>query len=529
MSTARLRVFLDGRFRVESRDGADLTPRGAKDCGLIALLLTSQHGERSRTWLQSKLWSDRGPEQAAGSLRQSVTKVRKAFGDVQEVLYSNRQCVGIDLDAVEVVRAPEAEFLEGIDVRDQEFEAWLTAQRMHAPAVSLPPQPMPAQGAVPRCVVLRAGGQTGRPGAAGWMSQIVFDMIARALAETFDVTILQPGGAPSPGPAWRIDIDCAMHAGDGFVVRLAMMDDVTGRHLWSAHRAFSKLGAQIIEHEGVIALVQELCQSYGETLLAELPEAELLARPDALCCLGVQRLFSMEAREIDAADTLFAQAHALRPRGLYLAWRAHVREIQLVERVNADVGALKDESEMLLRRAFEMEPNNSMVLALLAINRLHFVGDVQVALQYARRAVHANYGNAMAWWALSAGHLKLDDPAKSYGCARMAVSLALGTPLEFWTQSQLSGAAMAVRKLSEAQSLLQNVSFARPDFRPPLRYLLALHATNEEWADARAAAERLKVLEPGFSIDQLANDRDYPVSLLHRPYGLKRDRILALL
>ena len=170
-----------------------------------------------------------------------------------------------------------------------------------------------------------------------------------------------------------------------------------------------------------------------------------------------------------------------------------------------------------------------MVLALLAINRLHVAQEVEAAMGYAHRAVKKNFGNPMAWWALSATFLKSDKPVKADIAARMAVDLANGTPLEFWALSQLAGAAMAVRKLDEARSLLKNVSFGRPDFRPPLRYLLTLHATNEEWEDAVAAADRLKVLEPGFSVDQLANDRDYPISLLHQSVGLDKERVRRLI
>ena len=526
-------VFLHGRFRIEGPAGEDLTPRGAKDGALIALLLTSQHGERTRSWLQSKLWSDRGPEQAANSLRQSVAKLRKALGGHSPILHSDRQCVGVDLAQVRVVEDTTLEFLEGIDARDEEFEAWLVVERSKraqdaAPVLSAPPTTAPHPIA-PLTVAVQHGENNDNCTASKWIEQSVSDMIARALGESFDVTILQqPLSVPAAG-TWCINLDIKALAGQEFAVRIALLDGRSQQILWSTFRTLTARNGHITEDEVLIDVVQELTSLFGSKLLESLPEEMIFNRADALCLLGVQSLFSMKSRQIDEADRLFKTAFELNPRGLYLAWRAHVREIRLVERLDADRTVLKEESEALIRRAFEMEPANSMVLALLSINRLHVAGQVEAALQYAVRGVKLNYGNAMAWWALSAAHLKAGNPPKAYGCARKAVTLSQGTPIEFWTQSQLSGAAVAVRKLTEAKAVFQNVTFGTPDFRPPLRYLVALHATNEEWQDAIAAAERLKVLEPGFSLDRLVNDRDYPVSLLHQPFGLDKDRVLSLI
>ena len=529
-----LSIYLHGRFRVEGALGEDLTPRGSKDCALLVLLVTSQHGERTRSWLQSKLWSDRGAEQAANSLRQAVAKLRKALGDYQSILLSNRQCVGIDLKKLKLAEDTHQEFLEGIEVRDEEFESWLAVERSsRSDRPAAPPKAASPYTHPPLTVSIQQGSNEADSTTSKWFKQTVSEMIARSLSENFDVAIMQQPPSilstdPSPG-TWCINLDIRSLSSNNFAVRISLLNAGDSQILWSTFRTLQATNGHITENEVVIDIVHELTTLFGSKLIQSMSEETLFTRADALCLLGVQRLFSMNSRQIDEADTLFKKAHEINPRGLYLAWRAHVREIQLVERVNADRPALKEQSEALVRRAFELEPNNSMVLALLSINRLHVGGQVDAALQYALRGVKLNYGNAMAWWALSAAHLKGDNPAKAYGCARKAVMLSQGTPIEFWTQSQLSGAAVAVRRLSEAKSIFQNVTFGTPDFRPPLRHLIALHATNEEWADAIAAAERLKTLEPGFSIDQLANDRDYPISLLHKPFGLDRERVLSLI
>src|SRR5215475_7457303 len=70
-----------GPFRLLAHDGEDLTPLGRKARALLAILALTPTRRRSRPALQDKLWSDRGPEQGAASLRQTLTEIRKALGE----------------------------------------------------------------------------------------------------------------------------------------------------------------------------------------------------------------------------------------------------------------------------------------------------------------------------------------------------------------------------------------------------------------------------------------------------------------
>lgn len=127
-----------GEFQVLDETGVDRTPRGAKARGLIALLCRTPGHRRPRRWLEGKLWSDRGAEQASGSLRQSLTEVRRALGPLAAHLDSDRDCVALTGVTVDLEEAPELalqvldqgrEFLEGLDVMDPAFALWLTDER----------------------------------------------------------------------------------------------------------------------------------------------------------------------------------------------------------------------------------------------------------------------------------------------------------------------------------------------------------------------------------------------------------------
>ena len=133
-------LFLDlvGPLRLTDRDGLELTPRSRKARGLLALLGTSRGLRRSRAWLQDKLWSDRGQEQGAASLRQCLTEIRSSLGMHITCLKTEAGWVSLDPEQVQVRtdlpdsdRPDGVEFLEGLDIPDPEFEHWVRDQRLH--------------------------------------------------------------------------------------------------------------------------------------------------------------------------------------------------------------------------------------------------------------------------------------------------------------------------------------------------------------------------------------------------------------
>lgn len=142
-------IQMIGEFEVRDEAGQDRTPRGAKARALLALLARTPGHRRPRRWLEARLWSDRGQEQASGSLRQALTEVRKALGPLAERLTSDRDGValaGFGSDLADPVGARQAlargrEFLEGIDVLDPGFNLWLAEERQRVAAELAGPRP----------------------------------------------------------------------------------------------------------------------------------------------------------------------------------------------------------------------------------------------------------------------------------------------------------------------------------------------------------------------------------------------------
>ncbi|MCP9628752.1 hypothetical protein NML43_16790 [Rhodopseudomonas palustris] len=139
--TARSALFtmnLLGPFQLLPRSGERIEISSKKGTAVVAMLAMSRDGERTRGWLQDRLWGTRRHAEAAGSLRRELSNLRKLLnvGDV-ELLVSDRDRVRLRLDLIDVdALDPTAdlrhtgEFLEGLDIPGEAgFRDWLREQR----------------------------------------------------------------------------------------------------------------------------------------------------------------------------------------------------------------------------------------------------------------------------------------------------------------------------------------------------------------------------------------------------------------
>jgi TolB-like protein len=127
-----------GPFRLLDPQGHRVEVTSKKGQALIAMLAIAGGGERTRSWLQDKLWGSRGQEQAQASLRVTLSALKTAFAKAGVTwLHSDHLRVWIDLPQIRVdardfntTDLEAGEFLEGLDIAGEEsFEDWLRDER----------------------------------------------------------------------------------------------------------------------------------------------------------------------------------------------------------------------------------------------------------------------------------------------------------------------------------------------------------------------------------------------------------------
>lgn len=523
--TARIAIHTRGPVRISAPDGEDITPRSTKAQGILLLLATSPHGFRTRAWLQDKLWSDRGPQQASNSLRQDLRQIRKAFGPHADVIGANRQKVWLEPERFRVVDDEEAEFAEGIDVRDPEFETWLTEMRVNAPCIARGRQPDPRGRR--RAIVIEAGtiaGVSSRPR----LVQEFADSVARSLRELFAVAIFRDTAPDERRDAWRVRVSVGRPGREGLLFRLALLGPSGGSEAWTEHCTVVGPESGALMDPEVLRLSNALVEAVGDAILAEGEAHGDADDPDWLCRKAIRALFSMRASRVAEADRLLARAYEIAPRGLFLAWQAQVRTVQRIERHSSDTEALAEEAEELIERALELEPNSSAVLSVVANPSLFLGRDPYRSFLLAERGVTLNAANPMAWFALSSARLYLGETEKSYADAVRGRSLAALYPNRFWWDQQQFGAAMVLGRHGEALQLLRSVRAQNPTFRPAARYQIPLLAQAGRMEEAAHAAEALRTVEPDFSIERMVQDETYPASLIRRSPGLDLTKLQDL-
>lgn len=141
----RYRLNLVGPFSLFNPNGDRINISSQKAVALMALVVVSPGGVRSRRKLEAMLWGTRGAKQAQNSLRRELSNLRKQLyqNDAAELLVSETNRVALAIDKIDVdvfslglgpldARTRYAgDFLEGIDLPDcEEFEDWLREERV---------------------------------------------------------------------------------------------------------------------------------------------------------------------------------------------------------------------------------------------------------------------------------------------------------------------------------------------------------------------------------------------------------------
>ena len=283
-----LRIALIGAFRVLAPDGEDLTPRGRKARALLAILALTPTRRRSRPALQDKLWSDRGPEQGAASLRQTLTEIRQAFGDrYRDCLASDMRGIGLAQDRVTVdidtadlsdlarmVELPQ--LLEDIDVADEEFEDWRRQQRTaFEQRVIASKTAASARQATPEPeFLLRHAGPAARPWvrllppltvtseSGFFLSRLVADRIAQGLVDQWAIDVGDDGKGPQ---GVQLRVEALQISRDAAVTVALFAADGTTR-LWADSATISLEASFVSDAPPLRALINRSVEIAGYCL-----------------------------------------------------------------------------------------------------------------------------------------------------------------------------------------------------------------------------------------------------------------------
>ncbi len=523
-------IRLIGGFQVLDASGRDCTPRGAKSRALLAMLCQTPDRRRARRWLESKLWSDRGAEQASGSLRQALMELRKSLGPAATVVLADRDGVSLSVVETDVETEPDKarealragrDFLEGIDIVDPAFLEWLKGERARLAetlGLTLPtPQAIGAPEEAPPFVV-SLGSMPEGPGR--FAARELALAIAHLVAEFLHVEVFGDEGQPIPaelsstGLTLHID-GLELQGRFHMMVGLALRG--SGQNVWSQRVALTGPEDVAEAHGDIPALVfQAVEAALGQMpRMADQPQASVAVRVNGLIARAIAAMFTYDAARLREADALLAQAAGLIPSGRIDAWRSLVRQIMYIERTEGPRDRLIAEADSFARSALEQANGNPLVLALVSQTRVMVDTNPDAGTVLAREAVRLSPFNAFGHWSAAGAeffHKRYDE---GLAAARRGCEIASRTAIGHWWEALAAVAALNGGYFPAAIAHAEAAFYRAPNFRAAMRHLAYLYLETGQPEKAARVFKALVRAEPDFHDASLLSE-DYPSHSLRK-------------
>ncbi|MFM1959549.1 MAG: hypothetical protein RL588_1066 [Pseudomonadota bacterium] len=535
-----------GAFRLLGTDGARVEVASRKAIGLIALLATGRDGERTRQFLQDKLWGSRESSQAQTSLRRELSNLRKLLADEAEPLLFtegarvrlNLQKIDFDIPvpgAANENDRPEprgiAEFLEGLDLPGEEgFEDWLREQRaliqaqssaweaggVGEPGPALPlhlvdlSQPTPGFEGRPAVAVLRFLNQTGDDTldiSAEGISEDLIDQLSRLRWLPVIARSSSFGPDPATMDAKAVGLNLGARylvegrlraSAPGFTLAVSTIDTENGQVIWSERFRLP----ESLSNESLAPVLGGLT-AVLDARIDHAEQSRAVARPatsrdvNTLIWRGRWHRNRLTRRDSQIARDLFEEALRLEPDNPEVL-------VQTAWAMGWNIWAERISPEQmgtwtrLARRAMQADPEDGRTHAVLGAAEM-FQRNNAPAIRLFRRAIELNPSLPQAHAFLGSALNLAGRPTEALTSLTTSLRLSPSDPFAFHTLGELATAHCLTGKWAEAVDLSEQSLIRRPGYW--LAHLVKVNALvrGGEAKAARDAARDMMDQCPGFS------------------------------
>jgi TolB-like protein len=538
------KLNLIGPFRLLDPQGERIGITSKRAMGLVAMLAMSAEGERSRGWLQEKLWGAREDTQAAGSLRRELSELRRLLNKgASPLLLTERDRVRLDLSRLSVdARAPAGgagptalaaeDFLEGLEIAGEEgFEDWRRERRLalrprmrakgaaaEDPAPSAPANIAPAGVALApeapdswraatiidsdhRPLVVIARFRAGARPEDGAFAEALASELVSALAKSRLIAVrsshpVVPDEPVHPARRWAsLEADYLVEGhlrrmGGDLRILITLASAVNDRAVWSAHYDQSASEPLVVQDRMLAAIVGRI----EPALLDHEASRSLNGQNGAsdhwsLFLRGRWRFWRAKAEDFETALGLLAEARRLRPDDVpTITLQALCHLGQAWTGVTGDPRHCVIEAHDLMSRAVALDPGDAYAHCVLG-TVLSFMGRVDQALAEQRLALDLNPYLAAAAGEMGRLSLLQNHLEAAIEWSDTAIASAPGDPHAFlWFRTKAFASFIRGRYEEAARHAAD--ACARGPHQFFLHYLLAA---------CRAAAGKLKDARVAFA------------------------------
>lgn len=493
---------------------------GAKHRALFALLATAPFGRRTRSFLQDTLWGTSCFDSGRQSLRRALSDIKAVMGaQYDRVLTVNNSEISLNLEAVHFIGRPGGgKFLEGLEIRDNEFVEWLRGIR-HKPeqiyalfsASTQPPPPklLPTVAVLPFRVVQ---GDVGYVVLGDWLAEEV----CRSLSRSNLLAVISHLSTREFSRA-RIDMSSVrqilnadycvagslrVEAGERVILDADCIDVASGRILWTRHFA-GRLGEFLNANS---APVSEVVRAIGQTLASEAVlhvqgrELASLADHDLLIA-GVGLMHQLKLTSFARSRELIEEAIRRAPRAAEAqAWLGEWYVMSIFNGWSTDRAGDTRKAQDCTARALDMEPENPFCLTIDGVVNNNLLARLDVAGQRFDDALARNPNEALSWLLSGVLFAYRDEGAEAVTRVETAMRRSPLDPFGYFFTSLAASAYMAAEDYPRTLELAE-ASLAKNDrHASTLRVkICALHHLGRA-DEARNVAATLMQLQPEFTV-----------------------------
>jgi tetratricopeptide (TPR) repeat protein len=502
---------------------------------IVSMLALVPRHRRSRSWIWGKLWSERGEQQAAASLRQALHILRDHFQLLPGVLLTTHEYVGLEPDLIEIIYPEPGEtLLAGLDIPDRGFEDWLEDQRhsFDVNAVSL------SEGQTRRKISNEdSRGTIGigilnsiavcETNQALVMGDIISDLLGRemhnfGIAEIFDYRhrtitdgqkITQPTGA----------VDCFMQVtlqniGNSHIVNCRFSDSLDCKQLWAG---FCKITANpdFIESIEFKRFVNEIVDAI--MFIHDSPEFSAhseMRTSSKLALAGINETLKGRHGNLKLAEQLLTRAYSMDQRSVYLGWQTHIVAYLLGERLADDSDEYRRHLAETIAIAEEKGRFNPVTLALIAHTYSFVFRDYEKATVIFDRMFQLNPMQAICYDLAAVTNVYVNNAELAYEQSSLALKLGQFSQYNYCTYTTHTMSCFMSGRSDEAIQYGYRGIEMKPTFTANLRYLIAALVRIDDMARALEVFEMLVKIEPDVILIPFENE-SYPIA------GISRDSV----
>jgi tetratricopeptide (TPR) repeat protein len=521
---------LSGAFRFIDPTNANLAPKSRRGQAIIAMLAVAPGGRRSRIWLRERLWSTRSDEQAAPSLRQALSDIRRQLGTRwSAILGSDRHDIWLETGQLNIRYDNKAEFLEGFDVGDVGFTNWLREFR------STPdPSTLIARSAAHLTVdtpVGRSGPAEGparlpaRPSLAILPVRVahfnardttiadgIIDRIISSLSEYDIVTIADyrdSGDKVKANTPLFLSLRCTIsNIGDDDHLAFAITEVESSTVYFTQQFTVKSNDADAINkyHAFIDVIVNKVIDffSRSETFATESKTA------GALIASAAHKMFYLGRDDLAVAEDHLRQALAICPQPTGWAWLAFLQTFRIGQSHAGLRSELVEEIDSIIDRVLTAAPTNALCLTLIAHVKSYLFRDFEQADMLFKRALSIHPGRPMTWALRSNLHAYTGDFDASLASARHSQALGQFSPISFYFESASCINAAISGDVPRAVTLGRKLLQIRPNYIAPQRFVLAMYGGLGRQQESKGLLAHLQKEDPDFSIEQIRST-EHPI------------------